>query len=59
MLRMAFGCLRGDRSLYSRTCSLFINDMPVVISDLSTLVLFADDAKCFRAINSHMDFFAL
>ena len=34
---------------------LFINDMPSVLSHSSTLALFADDAKCFRAIKSHTD----
>ena len=35
---------------------LFINDMPSVLSHSSTLALFADDAKCFRAIRSRTDF---
>ena len=34
---------------------LFINDMPNVLSHSSTLALFADDAKCFRAIRSYTD----
>ena len=34
---------------------LFINDMPNVISNLSTLALFADDAKCLRIIKSVSD----
>ena len=34
---------------------LFINDMPSVLSHSSTLALFADDAKCFRAIKAHTD----
>lgn len=38
---------------------LFINDMPGVVSKSSALALFADDAKCFRAINSDMTCFAL
>ena len=34
---------------------LFINDMPNVISNSSTLALFADDAKCLRMIKSVKD----
>lgn len=34
---------------------LFINDMPNVISNSSTLALFADDAKCLRIIKSVSD----
>ena len=34
---------------------LFINDMPNALSHSSTLALFADDAKCFRAIRSYTD----
>lgn len=33
---------------------LYINDMPEIVSS-STLALFADDAKCFRSINSIAD----
>ena len=38
---------------------LFINDMPDVVSEPSTLALFADDAKCLRAINDVGDCVAL
>ena len=38
---------------------LFINDMPDVVSEPSTLALFADDAKCHRAINDDGDCVAL
>ena len=38
---------------------LFINDMPDVVSEPSTLALFADDAKCLRAINDDGDCVAL
>jgi len=34
---------------------LFIDDMPSVLCHSSTLALFADDAKCVRAIRSHTD----
>ena len=34
---------------------LFINDMPSVLSHSSALALFANEAKCFRAMRSHTD----
>ena len=34
---------------------LFINNMPSALSHSSALALFADDAKCFRAIGSYTD----
>jgi len=34
---------------------LFINDMPSALSHSSTLALFADEAKCFRATRPYAD----
>ena len=38
---------------------VFINDMPDVVSDFTTLALFADDAKYLRLIRSTEDCLAL